>query len=183
MAVLEKIRNFFVPTLADEQEVIVPAPPMIYSIRPLTINHLSSVLKLNLRCFRNGDNYTKYTFDYLLNEPRTLGYRMVTPTDEIVGFAFVMVKEQNAAHITTIGVAPEHRGRRIAARLIQHIESAVLQRNVNTVMLEVRVSNSTAQFLYKNCGYMIVQRINKYYNDGEDCFLMIKSLDWEEVHS
>ena len=176
MAFLDTIRNFFVPGIFSEPESVVPAPPMTYSIRPLTRDHLSQVLKLNLRCFRNGDNYTKYTFDYLLNEPRTLSYRMVTPAGEIVGFAFVMVKEQNAAHITTIGVAPEHRRRGIAKRLLTHLENGLVQRRIGTVMLEVRVSNSSAQDLYKLHGYIIVQRINKYYSDGEDCFLMMKSL-------
>ncbi|MFT3743446.1 MAG: ribosomal protein S18-alanine N-acetyltransferase [Pyrinomonadaceae bacterium] len=176
MAVLETIRNFFVPAIFAEPETIIPAPPTSYIIRPLTLDHLSQVLKLNIRCFRNGDNYTKYTFDYLLTEPRTLSYRMITPTNELVGFAFVMVKEQNAAHITTIGVAPEHRRRGIARNLLEHLEKALIQREVGTVMLEVRVGNISAQELYKRCGYTTVQRINKYYSDGEDCFLMIKSL-------
>ena len=176
MVFLDAIRNFFVPALFADPEIIVPAPPMTYSIRPLTIEHLSQVLKLNLRCFRNGDNYTKYTFDYLLNEPTTLSYRMVTPADELVGFAFVMVKESNAAHITTIGVAPEHRRRGIAIRLLEHMETALAKREIGTIMLEVRVSNVSAQDLYKHCGYTIVQRINKYYSDGEDCFLMMKAV-------
>ena len=177
MAVLETIRNFFVPAYFAEPEVIVPAPPTVYEIHPLTLNHLSEVLRLNLRCFRKGDNYTKYTFDYLLNQPKTLSYRMVTPTGEIVGFAFVMVNENNAAHLTTIGVAPEHRRREIAVRLLNHLEDALRKREVWTIMLEVRVGNTTAQDLYKRIGYTIVQRIGKYYNNGEDCFLMMKSLN------
>ena len=176
MAVLETIRNFFVPVAFAEPEVIVPAPPTNYTIRPLTLDNLQEVLRLNLRCFRNGDNYTKHTFDYLLNEPKTLGYRMVTPSEEIVGFAFVMVNENNAAHLTTIGVAPEHRGRKIAARLLEHIEDALRTREIGTIMLEVRVGNTLAQNLYRKSGYMVVQRICKYYNNGEDCFLMMKSL-------
>ena len=105
-----------------------------------------------------------------------MSYRVVTPSDEIVGFAFVMVKERNAAHLTTIGVAPEHRRRGIAVRLLEHLENGLMQREVGTVMLEVRISNVPAQDLYKLHGYTIVQRINKYYSDGEDCFLMMKSL-------
>jgi ribosomal-protein-alanine N-acetyltransferase len=177
VAVLDLLRNFFVPSaFYREPEVIIPAPPMTYAIRPLTEDHKSQVLKLNLRCFRNGDNYTKYTFDYLLSEPKTLGYRVVTPTDEMVAFAFVMVTEQNAAHITTIGVAPEHRRRGLAAYLLRHMEKALRNRDIGTVMLEVRVSNVLAQELYKRCGFTIVQRINKYYSNGEDCYLMMKSL-------
>ena len=123
MAVLETIRNFFVPAFPAEPDEIIPAPPCDYEVRPLTLDHLAEVLRLNIRCFRNGDNYTKHTFDFLLNEPKTLSYRMVTPRDEIVGFAFAMVNENNAAHLTTIGVAPEHRRRKIAVRLLEHLEA------------------------------------------------------------
>lgn len=176
MAVLESIRNFFIPAFSAEPEVVVPAPPCEYAIRPLTLDHLQEALKLNIRCFRNGDNYTKHTFEYLLNEPRTLSYRMVTPTDEMVGFAFVMVNENNAAHLTTIGVAPEHRRRKIAAKLLEHVEESLRRKDIGTVMLEVRISNTTAQDLYRCSGYTIVQRMGKYYNNGEDCFLMMKAL-------
>lgn len=177
MAVLESIRNFFVPAAFTQPEIIIPAPLTNYEIRPLTLDNLQEVLRLNVRCFRNGDNYTKHTFEYLLNEPKTLSYRMVSPSAELVGFAFVMVNENNAAHLTTIGVAPEHRRRNIAVRLLEHIEIALRVREVGTIMLEVRVGNHTAQTLYRTSGYTVVQRIGKYYNNGEDCFLMMKSLD------
>jgi ribosomal-protein-alanine N-acetyltransferase len=176
MAVLESIRNLFVPATSAAPETIVPAPATTYEIRPLTIEQLPEVLRLNIRCFRNGDNYTKHTFEYLLNEPRTLSYRVVTPQDDLVGFAFVMVNEHNAAHLTTIGVAPEHRKRKIAERLLSHIENALHEREVGTIMLEVRVENTAAQNLYRKLDYTVVQRITKYYNNGEDCFLMMKAI-------
>lgn len=176
MAVLDTIRNFFAPAYPAEPEMIVPAPPTSYEIRPLTIEQLSEVLQLNLRCFRNGDNYTKHTFEYLLNEPRTLSYRVVSAEGDLVAFAFVMVNEAAAAHLTTIGVAPEHRRRKIAARLLAHIEKALRKRGIATLMLEVRVSNAEAQDLYRQSGFLVVQRINKYYNNGEDCFLMMKCI-------
>ena len=176
MAVLETIRSFFIPSVYTEPEVIVPAPFTQYEIKPMALDHLPEVLRLNISCFRNGDNYTKHTFNYLLNEPRTLSYRLVTPSGELVAFAFVMVNENNAAHLTTIGVAPEHRRRGLAVRLLDHIEEALKVRAVSTVMLEVRVGNIDAQRLYRRTGYMVVQRIARYYNNGEDCFLMIKAL-------
>jgi ribosomal-protein-alanine acetyltransferase len=177
MAVLETIRNFFVPAFPAEPDVIVPAPPCVYDIRPLTTDHLADVMRLNLRCFRNGDNYTKHTFAYLLNEPKTLSYRVVTPGNELVGFAFVMVNEKNSAHLTTIGVAPEHRRRGIALLLLGHIEKALRKRDIGTVLLEVRVGNTEAQELYRRYGYTAVQRIGNYYANGEDCFLMMKALN------
>lgn len=176
MAVLETIRNFFTATLEVEPEVIVPAPPTTYSIHPLMIDKLQEVLRLNIRCFRNGDNYTKHTFDYLLNEPRTISYRISSACGEMVAFAFVMENANGSAHLTTIGVAPEHRRRGLAQRLLLHIEEAVRARALGTIMLEVRVGNYAAQELYRRNGYTIVQRVNKYYTNGEDCYLMMKGL-------
>jgi ribosomal-protein-alanine acetyltransferase len=176
MAVLDKIFNFFIPVQTVEAEIIVPAPPTRYEIHPLTEKHLKEVLKLNLRCFKAGENYTKYTFSYLLNEPNCLSYRIVTPSEQMVGFIFLMMHENSTGHITTIGVAPEHRRRGIARRLLQHAENAVRNRNVNTLMLEVRVGYIAAQNLYRELDYAVVQRLNKYYNNGEDGFLMVKSL-------
>ncbi len=176
MAVLAAIRNFFAIPFVAEPEVIVPAPTTTYSIHPLTLDQLKEVLRLNIRCFRNGDNYTKHTFDYLLNEPRTLSYRILSASGEMVAFAFVMENENGSAHLTTIGVAPEHRRRRVAERLLLHIENAVRARELGTIMLEVRVGNDGAQELYRRNGYTIVQRVNKYYTNGEDCYLMMKGL-------
>jgi ribosomal protein S18 acetylase RimI-like enzyme len=105
-----------------------------------------------------------------------LSYRIVTTAGEMVGFVFVLVNEDGSAHLTTIGVAPEHRRRQLAKQLLVHVEDALRIRKIFTIVLEVRVSNISAQSLYRNAGYSVVQRLAKYYNNGEDCYLMLKSL-------
>jgi len=176
MAVLETIKSLFIPSVSTTEETIVPAPPTKYLIKPLTSEHIKDVLRLNLRCFTAGDSYNKHTLAYLLNDPRTLSYQTVAADGELVAFAFVMVNANGAAHLTTIGVAPEHRRRGIADEMLAHIEKKVRQKEITTVMLEVRVGNNAAQQLYGRAGYNVVQRIAAYYNNGEDCYLMMKSL-------
>ncbi|MDQ6786326.1 MAG: ribosomal protein S18-alanine N-acetyltransferase [Acidobacteriota bacterium] len=176
MAVLQKIRELFISQEEIEPETIVPAPPTVYEIRPLTDVHLKEVLKLNLRCFREGENYTKHTFAYLLSEPRCLSYRIITPNKNIVGFIFIMIGDDGTGHITTIGIAPEHRRRGLADKLLNHAENALRARDINTVRLEVRVENFVAQALYRRRGYAVLQKLFQYYNNGEDGFLMVKSL-------
>jgi len=176
MAVLETIRSLFVPVFDAEPETIVPAPICEYNIKPLTMKQLPDVLRLNIRCFRDGDNYTKHTFNFLLSEPRTLSYQFESDAGDMAAFAFVMVNDRNSAHLTTIGVAPEHRRRGLATRMLAHIEEALRARQVGTIMLEVRVGNLEAQQLYRRHGYFIVQRVTRYYNNGEDCFLMMKAI-------
>jgi ribosomal-protein-alanine N-acetyltransferase len=48
---------------------------------------------------------------------------------------------------------------------------------VRTVRLEVRVGNLAAQRLYEQLGYAVVQRMERYYSNGDDGYLMVKSLD------
>lgn len=176
MAVFQRIREFFVPPEFSEPEEIIPAPMTEYSIRPLTKKQLKEVLKLNLRCFKAGENYTKYTFSYLLTEPNTLSYRIVTPNENMVGFIFIMCNSNGAGHITTIGIAPEHRRRGLAVKILQHTENALRKREISMITLEVRAGNIAAQNLYRGLGYSIIQRLKEYYNNGEDGFLMVKSL-------
>jgi ribosomal-protein-alanine N-acetyltransferase len=176
MAVLQTLRNFLTSQEPPEPQEVIPAPETTYEIKPLTTEHLNEVLRLNIRCFKNGENYTKHTFAYLLNEPRTLSFRAVTPTNEIVGFVFVMANDAGAGHLTTIGVAPEHRRRGVGRALLSHTEHALKFRGFATVVLEVRVSNMGAQELYRQFGYSTVQKIENYYTNGEACFLMVKSL-------
>lgn len=176
MAVLQKIRELLVPVTFVEPEMVVPAPMTTYEIRLLTDKHLKELLRLSFRCFKDGENYTKHTFAHLLDMPNGLSFQIVTAKDEMVGFMFITITNDGIGHITTIAIAPEHRRRGLAAKILGRGEEALKTRSVSTAVLEVRVSNRSAQSLYHKCGYAITQRAAGYYNNGEDCFIMVKSL-------
>ena len=77
------------------------------------------------------------------------------------------------AHITAIAVRELYQRRGIGELLlIACVELAIL-RNADVVTLEVRVSNTLAQDLYKKYGFEIVGTRKKYYTDDhEDAFIM-----------
>ncbi|MDI1242556.1 MAG: ribosomal protein S18-alanine N-acetyltransferase [bacterium] len=166
----------FGPVRVARNEYAVSAPPTTYSVHPLTERQSKEVLKLNQRCFRNGENYTKHTFAYLFNEPRSISYQIATANGEMAAFTFVLLNPDGAAHLTTIGVAPEHRRRGLAAKLLSHLDEVLRVKGVSTIVLELRVSNLPAKRLYTDSGYSLINRLKNYYSDGEDCFLMVKSL-------
>ncbi|HML20394.1 MAG TPA: ribosomal protein S18-alanine N-acetyltransferase [Aggregatilinea sp.] len=77
------------------------------------------------------------------------------------------------AHISTIAVHPEYRGQGLGELLL----SGMLKRSLNLrgqySVLEVRVSNLSAQQLYRKYEYEVVGRRRGYYrDDGEDALLM-----------
>ena len=195
MAVLKKIRSRLFST---PQEVAAPGddaearaahepPPRApeaaliteerYDIRPLTISHIDECWRLDQRCFVDGEAYSRDTFEYLLTSPESVAFRAVTPDGLMVGFIVGLVEPQETGHITTLGVAPEHRRRRIAERMLLRVEESFRRRHVRTIRLEVRSVNSGAQILYRTLGYTVTQRLPRYYSNGGDGLLMIKSIE------
>ena len=74
MAVLKKIRSrWWSPSDSGEEVLNVqPKAPSTssiesnYDIRPLTLTHLDECWRLDLRCFVDGEAYSRETFEYLL---------------------------------------------------------------------------------------------------------------------
>ncbi len=181
MAVLKKIRSrWWSPTEGydSEPQISVPAAAGTrYDIRPLTISHLDDCWRLDQRCFVDGEAYSRETFEYLLTAPEAVAYRAVNSTGAMVGFVIGLVEPDHTGHITTVGVAPEHRRRRLAQRLMAEVEKGFKLKNVRIVRLEVRSLNLAAQKLYERLGYAITQRLPRYYSNGGDGLLMLKSLE------
>ena len=126
MAVLQAIRNLLIPLPEPATApAVVPAPATSYTVHPLMERSVDELQRLNLRCFKNGENYTRHTFAYLLNEPNALCYQVVTAEGEMAGFVCVLIGVDGAAHVTTIGVAPEHRRRGVAAKLLTQLETSL----------------------------------------------------------
>ena len=182
MAVLKKIRSrLWAPPpeeYAPELQITTPvAVGLRYDIRPLTISNLDDCWRLDQRCFVDGEAYSRETFEYLLTAPEAVSYRATAASGAMVGFVIGLIEPDHTGHITTVGVAPEHRRRHLGERLMAEVEKGFKNRNVRIVRLEVRSLNIPAQKLYQHLGYAITQRLPKYYSNGGDGLLMLKSLE------
>ena len=183
MAVLKKFRSRWLsqseaPLEPEKKEkTATPSWGMSYDIRPLTISQIEECWRLDQRCFIDGEAYSKETFDYLLTAPESVSFRAVTSGGVMAGFVIGLVEPDRTGHVTTVGVAPEHRRRNLAKRLMQQVEEGFRKRNVRLVRLEVRTMNTPAQKLYESLGYTVTQRLPKYYSNGGDGLLMLKSLE------
>ena len=186
MAVLKKIRSRWLsqapettsgsfPTRSDN--VVQLDADLRYDVRPLSVSQLDECWRLDQRCFVDGEAYSRDTFEYLLTAPEAVSYRVVTQNGSMVGFVIGLLEPDHTGHITTVGVAPEHRRRHLAKRLMQKVEEGFRRRNIRIVRLEVRALNVSAQQLYLSLGYTVTQRLPKYYSNGGDGLLMVKSLD------
>ncbi len=89
------------------------------------------------------------------------------PSDVIGYGGFMIVADEG--HITSVAVHPACQGRGVGARLMLELHHAA--RSIDRVValsLEVRVSNTEAQRLYRWFGYAPVGSRRNYYRGGPD---------------
>jgi [ribosomal protein S18]-alanine N-acetyltransferase len=92
--------------------------------------------------------------------------------DPIVGYAGMWIRA-GEAHVTTIGIAPEVRGRGLGELLFVSLFEEAIARDAEWLTLEVRVSNVQAKRLYEKYGLSKKGVRRRYYSDnGEDADIM-----------
>lgn len=74
--------------------------------------------------------------------------------------------------IATLGVLPEYRGLGYGRALLEACERQLPTRRIR---LSVRASNDEAIRMYRNAGYVAIDRWERYYNDGESALVMEKN--------
>ncbi len=183
MAVLKKFRGLWSHDVSAEQPrarpELVVVPSILecqYDVRPLSVAQMDECYRLDQRCFVDGEAYSRDTFEYLLTAPDSVSYRVVTHTNALAGFVIGLVEPDHTGHITTIAIAPEHRRRHLASRLIEKVEDGFRRRGIRILRLEVRTANVAAQQLYLSLGFSVTQRLPHYYSNGGDGLLMVKSV-------
>lgn len=102
-------------------------------------------------------------------------YQVITHDDDIVGFAG-LVYGTPFADITTIGIHPDHTGKRLGAALLVWLIRTAESLGAVDILLEVRADNTVAQRLYADNGFEHIHTRPKYYPGGVAAWIMRKRL-------
>jgi ribosomal-protein-alanine N-acetyltransferase len=139
-------------------------------LAPLTVADLAEVAVIENVSFTAPWPTSAYTTELTTNRlARYVGARI---DGALVGFGgiWLMVDE---AHITTMAVLPTHRRTGVATVLLLELLQEARRGGARVATLDVRVSNSDAQRLYRAFGFAEVGRRIRYYDDnGEDALVM-----------
>ncbi|GMI18736.1 hypothetical protein TrLO_g4601 [Triparma laevis f. longispina] len=99
-------------------------------------------------------------------------------TSNSLGDLFFTKREKmRSGHVTSLAVLKEYRRLGLASQLMDQLHHQMLLSSVSSIGLHVRVTNKAATRLYETTmGYHVSRVIPSYYQDGEDAYLMNKSL-------
>jgi len=157
-----------------------------YRLRRFKPSDLETVMRINRECL--PENYTPLFFMNLYKhfpelfivaevDKTIVGYIMCRIETGIPSFKLLGITRKG--HVISIAVLPAHQQKGIGTALIHEATQAMLNYNAKECYLEVRESNLPAIGLYKKMGFKIARTLRNYYADGENAFLMAKSLSPE----
>ena len=153
-------------------------------IRNAQESDLLQVMHINRTCLPENYSYgfflrllRDYPAAFLVGEieGRVVGYVMCRI--ERTMSRIEKLRARKTGHIISVAVLPEHRRRGLALDMMTRVLQVLKQTyGCAETYLEVRVSNKEAAELYEKLGYVIVSRERSYYIDGEDAYIMARSL-------
>ncbi len=138
-----------------------------------TWHDVRALVQLDRRCFKPIDVFGWYEFFGLCVWPGVIALKAIAG-ERLVGFiAGDPRRGEGHTIIVTVAVDPAYQRRGIGERLMREVE---IRSALRRLQLMVRKSNAQALHLYRKLNYEIVDVWPRYYEDGEDAYVMEKTL-------
>jgi ribosomal-protein-alanine N-acetyltransferase len=156
--------------VSDATEQGDVAEPIEVHLVPMRRRHLRSVLKIEAQVYPRPWSLPLFMSELNLRNSRA--YYVARVGGNVVGYAGLMLLGEDA-HVTTIAVDPAWHRHKIGSRLLLNLARESAARGAAHLTLEVRVSNSAAQAMYRKFGFRPAGvRKNYYIETNEDALVM-----------
>jgi ribosomal-protein-alanine N-acetyltransferase len=140
------------------------------TLMPMRRRHLRSVLRIEAQVYPRPWSLSLFVSELALRTSRA--YFVARAEGSLAGYAGMMFAGEDA-HVTTIAVDPEWHRHKIGTRLLLQLSREAVTRGARHLTLEVRVSNTPAQGLYRRFGFRPAGvRKNYYVETNEDALVM-----------
>ncbi len=144
--------------------------------------HLEDEIEMIIRGFKANDTEEMYNIALLsLKEyftPEVFAqFNMQWPsgqliacdfTGRVIGFLCSVKLFDGGCRVMMFAVHPNYRGRGIGTKLLHELNIIAKMQRIRYVTLEVRKDDPRARKFYELNGFMELETLNSYYNDGSD---------------
>jgi [ribosomal protein S18]-alanine N-acetyltransferase len=145
----------------------------VIELRNLRLRDLAAIERIERRSYPTPWSRSMFAGELTKSSSVCLG-AYDTDTDVLVGY-LIISRYVDAWHVMNVAVAPEHRSRGIATKLLERLFELTACDGRRGYTLEVRVSNSSAIRLYEKLGFKARGVRRGYYTDNrEDALIMWK---------
>ena len=94
----------------------------------------------------------------------------------LIGFLIGIKTTKNTARILMLSVHDNNRKQGIGSALLSQFLSEMKNHQITQVELEVRTTNQGALEFYKKQGFILRDKLQQFYQNGQDAYSMSKEL-------
>jgi len=149
-----------------------------FSVRQAELSDINDIIKINRLCLPEN-----YSFDFFHRILTEFGFVCAVGevNGEIAGYLLSRIERPfssfiglnpSRGHVISIAVLPQYRRQGLGLFIMKYGMKKLIEHKVDSIYLEVRVSNVAAVEMYKKLGYYIQREYKHYYRDGESAFVM-----------
>jgi len=132
---------------------------------PIDLDRVMEITKISFPQPWPRNEFEKYFEDSFVAEEN----------GKVVGFIIGKILK-GMGIIKLVAVDPNYRGQGIGKMLVEFILNYFKERGIKGTLARVRIKNEVGINFFKNFDFEIIKTIKKYYPNGEDAYLMRKSL-------
>jgi ribosomal-protein-alanine N-acetyltransferase len=144
-----------------------------FLVRKAELRDFFKLLRLEKLCFQ-ADSWPWIDILAALTFPETVRL-VIERDDDLVGFVIGdRRRHRDVGWIASIAVHPAYRRMGLGKRLLAASERAL---DTGRLRLSLRPSNQGALAMYREQGYVEVDRWRRYYRNGEDALVMEKHIE------
>ena len=140
------------------------------TVRPMVMTDVDGVMAVEHDSFLTP--WSRSAFEEELAQNRLARYIVAVENDEIVGYAGTWLVI-NEAHVTNVAVSGQRRREGIGRLLMQNLMELARDNDMESMTLEVRVSNAAARHLYEQLGFVEAGIRKNYYSETKEDALIL----------
>lgn len=142
-------------------------------VRRMTMDDLDGVMLVEVDSFLTP--WSRSAFEEELSQNRLARYLVAVDNGAIIGYAGTWLVI-NEAHVTNVAVSGQRRRAGIGRLLMEKLMDLSRDSGMDSMTLEVRVSNEAARHLYQQLGFVEAGLRKNYYSETKEDALIL----WRE---
>ena len=142
-------------------------------VRLMTTDDLDGVMLVELDSFLAP--WSRSAFEEELSQNRLARYLVAVDNEAIIGYAGTWLVI-NEAHVTNVAVSGQRRREGLGRLLMEKLMDLSRDSGMDSMTLEVRVSNEAARQLYQQLGFVEAGLRKNYYSETKEDALIL----WRE---
>ncbi len=149
-----------------------------FMIRRATPLDFDEIRRLEHSCFEPEDAFDDELLQRMLQDTRhfVTWAAQLFSKEQLIGYVSLYVHDKFKGLIMSICVMASYRRKGVATMLLNAALDYAKKMNLKAIQLTVSVNNEPAIHLYEKEGFVIRALIPQYYPNGDDAYLMVRTI-------